>query len=95
MKFTIKKELPVAEAERSALETSDGQDEGELKRLQRECSAMVKLLKNLEKEEHDLQCQLEVLAREAILCGFDPNLVEPALGKRRRGVSANKKELHQ
>ena len=56
---------------------------------------MVKLLKNLEKEEHDLQCPLEGLAREAILCGFEPNLVELALGKRRRGVSANKQELHQ
>lgn len=66
----------------------------ELERLQRECSAMVKLLKNLEKEENDLQCQLEVLAREVILCGFDPAVVEPASAKRRRTtvVTKTKKE---
>mmetsp|Transcript_118926 Transcript_118926/g.333081 ORF Transcript_118926/g.333081 Transcript_118926/m.333081 type:complete len:100 (-) Transcript_118926:191-490(-) len=62
----------------------------ELERLQRECSAMVKLLKNLEKEEHDLQCQLEVLGREAILCGFDPTVVEPASAKRRRTTVVTK-----
>ena len=91
-----KEERMGAEGEASSvLDMSNGQDEEELQRLQRECSAMVKLLKNLEKEEHDLQCQLEVLAREAIMCGFDPNVVEPALGKRRRGVGANKKEMHQ
>ncbi len=79
-------------AQSSTHETTNEEYDGESERLQRECSAMVKLLKNLEKEEHDLQCQLEVLAREAILCGFDPSLVEPALGKRRRTVSTTKKE---
>lgn len=65
-------------------------EEAELQRLQRECSAMVKLLKNLEKEEHDLQCQLEVLVREALLCGFDPDVVEPTAAKRRRVTSVTK-----
>jgi hypothetical protein len=64
----------------------------ELTRLQRECSAMVKLLKNLEQEEHDLQCQLEVLAREALLCGFDPTVVEPASSKRRRAGGKTQKD---
>ena len=58
-------------------------DNDEVRRLQRECSAMVKLLKNLEQEEHDLQCQLEVIVREALLCGFDPTVLEPASYKRR------------
>jgi hypothetical protein len=56
----------------------------EIERLQTECSAMVRLLKNLEKEEHGLQCQLEILAREALLCGFAPDVVEPQAPKRRR-----------
>jgi hypothetical protein len=66
----------------------------EMELLQRECSSMVKLLNNLEKEENDLQCQLEVLAREVILCGFDPSVVEPASAKRRRTtvVTKTKKE---
>lgn len=63
--------------------------EEELGRIQQECSAMVKLLKNLEKEEHDLQCQLEILAREALLCGFDPEVLEPPAPKRRKTGNAN------
>jgi len=75
-----------------AVESADNEEteEAELERLQRECSAMLKLLKNLEKEEHDLQCQLEVLGREALLCGFDPNVVEPTAAKRRRVTSVTR-----
>lgn len=65
-------------------DTNVTNDVEELHRLQRESSAMVKLLKTLEKEEHALQCELEILAREALLCGFDPAVVEPASSKRRR-----------
>jgi hypothetical protein len=56
----------------------------ELECIQSECSAMVQLLKSLESEEHDLQCQLQVLAREALLCGFSPTAMEPPAPKRRR-----------
>ena len=38
--------------------------------IQAECSNMISLLKSLQKEEHDIQCQLEILAKEALLCGF-------------------------
>ena len=65
------------------VDNDDDNDDDEVRRLQRECSAMVKLLKNLEQEEHDLQCQLEVIVREALLCGFDPTVLEPASYKRR------------
>jgi hypothetical protein len=37
------------------------------------------MLKDLEKEEHQLDCQLEILAREAMLCGFQPEKVEKVL----------------
>jgi hypothetical protein len=65
----------------------------EMDRVQSECSAMVQLLVSLEKEEHQLHCQLEILAREALLCGFSPDMVEPAAPKRRRtNAPAKKKE---
>jgi hypothetical protein len=64
----------------------------ELEKLQSECSAMVQLLGNLEKEEHQLHCQLEILAREALLCGFSPEVVEPAAPKRRRTTAPSKKK---
>ena len=76
------------EAEEVASNTSGG----EIERLQTECSAMVRLLKSLEKEEHDLQCQLEILAREAMLCGFAPQIVEPPAPKRRRTTTPAKKK---
>ena len=64
----------------------------ELECIQNECSAMVQLLKILEREDHDLQCQLEILAREALLCGFSAEVVEPPAPKRRRTTPAKKKE---
>jgi hypothetical protein len=66
----------------------------ELERIQSECSAMVRILKTLEREDHDLQCQLEILAREALLCGFSAEVVEPPAPKRRRTTPAKKKEEH-
>ena len=50
---------------------------------------MIQLLKNLENEEHDVQCQLEILAREAMLCGFNPHVIEPPAPKRRKTAAAN------
>jgi hypothetical protein len=65
----------------------------EIERVQTECAAMVQHLKILEKVELDLQCQLEILAREALLCGFSQDVVEPPAPKRRRTAApAAKKE---
>lgn len=68
----------------------------ELERTKTECTAMVQLLKNLEDEEHNLDCQLKILAREALMCGFAPDVVEPPQPKRRRtawkAAVAKKKE---
>lgn len=57
--------------------------EAEVDRLKRESRAMVRLLKGLEAEEIELQMQNEILAREALLCGFDPGVLEPPAPKRR------------
>ena len=51
---------------------------------------MISLLKDLEKEEHDLQCQLEILSKEALLCGFQIDIFEPPIPKKR-----NKKQQQQ
>ena len=64
--------------------------ESELERLKQECSTMVKALKELEEEELDLQCQNRILAREALLCGFDPSVLEPPAPKRRRPPAKKK-----
>jgi hypothetical protein len=58
-------------------------------RIQAECSAMIKTLKDLQKEEHDLQSQLDILAREAILCGYQRGVVEPSI--RTRNTNRKKK----
>ena len=58
--------------------------ENEVERLKKECSYMIKVLKELEEEELDLQCQNRILAREALVCGYEPNVIEPPPPKRRR-----------
>lgn len=63
-----------------------------IQRIQAECSNMMALLKNLQSEERDLNCQLEILAREALLCGFQPELIEPPIPKRRKTVVNNNKK---
>jgi hypothetical protein len=75
-------------------EVASNNSMSDVEQLQAECSTMIQLLKNLEKEEHDLQCTLEILAREALLCGFAPDIVEPPAPKRRRTniAGAKKKE---
>jgi len=52
---------------------------------------MVRLLKRLEKEEEELHAQNEILAREAMLCGFDPVRLEPPAPKRRKSSVAKQK----
>jgi len=56
--------------------------------IQAECSTMISLLQDLEKEEHDLQCQLEILAKEALLCGFQNDVIEPPIPRKRKKSSA-------
>jgi hypothetical protein len=57
-----------------------------LERIKTECSAMIRLIKSLEKEELSLEAQNEILAREALLCGFEPHLLEPPAPKRRKNL---------
>jgi hypothetical protein len=45
---------------------------------------MIRLLKNLEAQERSLYAQNEILAREALMCGFEPHLLEPPAPKRRK-----------
>lgn len=60
----------------------------DIQAIQAECSAMISLLQDLEKEEHDLQCQLEILAKEALLCGFQIDVFEPPIPKKRAKKAA-------
>jgi hypothetical protein len=50
-----------------------------IEQIQSECSHMISALRELEQEEHDLQCQLDILSREALLCGFQADKVEKVL----------------
>jgi hypothetical protein len=52
--------------------------------LKKECSVMMGLLKQSESEEKELYAQNKILAREALLCGFDPAVLEPPAPKRRK-----------
>jgi hypothetical protein len=55
----------------------------ELKVLQRESAAMVRALLRLEAVELDVRRQNEILAREALMAGYEPGILEPPLPKRR------------
>jgi hypothetical protein len=52
--------------------------------LKKECSTMVGLLKQSEIEEKEMSAQNKILAREALLCGFDVAILEPPAPKRRK-----------
>jgi hypothetical protein len=52
--------------------------------LKKECSIMVGLLKQSEIEEKEMSAQNKILAREALLCGFDVAILEPPAPKRRK-----------
>jgi hypothetical protein len=47
---------------------------------------MVKLIKQLEEEERMLQNENTILAREAMLCGYHPALLEPVIKTKRKVV---------
>ena len=69
--------------------------ETELQRLQREANAMMLELQALEGKERELRVQNDILAREALSCGYDPGVLEPPAPKRRGKsltVGLNKKE---
>jgi hypothetical protein len=67
-----------------ATKSSSRTDSVDIDRIKTECSAMLRLLKTLEKEEQGISAQNEILAREALLCGFEPHLLEPPAPKRRK-----------
>ena len=58
----------------------------ELQRLQEECSTMVTLLKQLERQERLLRSETAILAREAMLCGYQPELLEAVVKTKRKMV---------
>ena len=70
-------------------------NEESLERVQRECAAMMKLLAKLEQEELDLRAQNEILARNALLCGFAPGMLEPPAPKRRRKGAAKQDDAKE
>lgn len=55
-----------------------------MERIQKECDVMVRMVKNLQQEEGELAMQCTILAREALICGFDPDVLEPPAPKRRK-----------
>jgi predicted NAD-dependent protein-ADP-ribosyltransferase YbiA (DUF1768 family) len=64
--------------------TSEMVENDELERLKKECNAMMRYLKKLHREEKDLRQRNEMIAREALLCGFQPDALEPQPSKQRR-----------
>jgi uncharacterized protein (UPF0335 family) len=56
----------------------------DVERLKKESKAMIALLKHLEKEESDLVIQNKILAREALLNGYSPDLLEAPVTNRRK-----------
>lgn len=81
---------PPTSPESVSLNPSDEEGNGkEIKRLKTECVAMVRLLSSLQKQEVELTVKNEILAREAVLCGFSSGCLEPPAPKRRK--TANKK----
>ena len=69
-------------------EDEDEDTNDELDQLQKECRAMVTLLKRLRQEEEDLRQKNIMLAREALLCGFQMEGLEAPPPKRRVTKSA-------
>ena len=65
---------------------------GELVRLKNECKAMVTFIKRLRAEEQDLREKNVMLARQALLCGFQMESLEAPPPKRRVKSSAVRKE---
>lgn len=51
---------------------------------------MASLLKKLDKQERRLAKENEILAREALTCGYDPSLLKPPPAKRRKTTTTKK-----
>ena len=65
----------------------------EAERIRKETLSMIQYLKEQEKEQHELQIQNEILAREALMHGFDPDSAEPPIQKKgRKAVPKSKSE---
>ena len=65
----------------------------EVERLKNECQAMLTLLQRLREEEDDLREKNVMLAREALLCGFQiENLEAPPPKRRMKSPTAARKE---
>ncbi|KAG7353121.1 hypothetical protein IV203_009169 [Nitzschia inconspicua] len=62
-----------------------------VEQIQAQCSDMISILRGLEQEEHDLQCQVEILSREALLCGFQTDKVEKVLLRRPASSTTSKR----
>jgi hypothetical protein len=79
---------PDKEEEEQQEEKEEESPAEELDRLQKECRAMVTLIHRLHEEEEDLRDKNIMLAREALLCGFDIHNLEAPPPKRRRTPAA-------
>jgi phosphorylcholine metabolism protein LicD len=66
---------------------SEMDEKDELERLKKECNAMMRYIKKLHRQEKDLRQRNEMIAREALLCGFQPDALEPQPPKQRRKAS--------
>ena len=56
----------------------------EIEKLKKESAAMIRHLKKLEEEELNLRVKNEILAREALVNGFEVGLLEAPAPKRRK-----------
>uniref|UniRef100_A0A7S3KZ86 Uncharacterized protein n=1 Tax=Amphora coffeiformis TaxID=265554 RepID=A0A7S3KZ86_9STRA len=71
----------------------DDDNKNELDRIKNECQAMLTLLQRLAEEEEDLREKNCMLAREALLCGFQMEQLEAPPPKRRmKSTAATGKE---
>jgi len=61
-------------------------------RLKKESLAMIQFLKQQEQEQNELRIQNEILAREALLRGFDPDGLEPPVLKKGRRKTGPKRK---
>lgn len=68
----------------------------ETETFKKETLAMIQYLKKLDSEQNQLRIQNEILAREALLRGFDPDHIEfPATRKVRKAGSKKSDELQK
>jgi len=70
----------------STQKRQDESNESELDRLKRECASMVHVVKSLDDKEKRLKAEVSILAREALMIGFDPSALEAPAPKRRKSI---------